>query len=187
MYSLRPPLITEHHSVSSLNDPGRERSPCSRYLRPARDVDTTCAVRRNVHESLAIKVRAHRAPNSLRACVGRSHVDHTEARNDLVGCFRRSDRRAHVIVSCPRENGSSKPARVSCPRAFGRMGLGESMDKRATPLGPDPGGLQRLSGTIGTRCVRLPAAWPTPVECGCPRGRLRGAREESPGAAPRLP
>ena len=82
MISLRPSLITEHHSVSSLNDPAREASPCSRYLRPARDVDTTCTVGRNVHESMATKVRAHRAPNLLRGCVGRSHVDHTCRRTE---------------------------------------------------------------------------------------------------------
>src|SRR5271166_3452494 len=72
MISLRQSLITEHHSVSSLNDPAREASPCSRYLRPARDVDTTCTVGANVHESMATKVRAHRAPNLIRGCVGRS-------------------------------------------------------------------------------------------------------------------
>jgi hypothetical protein len=72
MISLRPSLITEDHSVSSLNDPAREASPCSRYLRPARDVDTTCTVGRKVHESMATTVRAHRAPNLLRGCVGRS-------------------------------------------------------------------------------------------------------------------
>ena len=44
MISLRPPLITEHHSVSSLNDLAREASPSSRYLRPARDEDTTYTV-----------------------------------------------------------------------------------------------------------------------------------------------
>jgi hypothetical protein len=72
MISLRPPLITEHHSVSNLNDPAREALPCSRQLRPACDVDTTCTVVGNVHESMATKVRAHRAPNLLRGCVGRS-------------------------------------------------------------------------------------------------------------------
>src|SRR5450432_3354027 len=72
MISLRPSLITEHHSVSSLNDRAREASPCSRYLRPARDVDRPCTVGGNVHESMATKVRAHRAPNLLRGCVGRS-------------------------------------------------------------------------------------------------------------------
>ena len=72
MISLRPSLIMEHHCVSSLNDPAREASPCSRYLRAARDVDTTCTVRRNVHESLARTVRAHRAPKLLLGCVGRS-------------------------------------------------------------------------------------------------------------------
>ena len=40
----RPPLITEHHSGSSLNDLAREASPSSRYLRPARDEDTTYTV-----------------------------------------------------------------------------------------------------------------------------------------------
>src|SRR5208283_833712 len=44
MISLRPSLITEHHSVSSLNDLAREASPSSRYLRPARDEDTTYTV-----------------------------------------------------------------------------------------------------------------------------------------------
>src|SRR5262249_12011008 len=97
--SLRPSLITAHHSVSSLSDPAREASPCSRYLRPARDMDTTCTVRRNVHESLATKVRAHRAKNLLGGCVGRSHVDHTDARNDFVGCFGRSDRSAQRLYA----------------------------------------------------------------------------------------
>jgi len=72
MISLRPSLITEHHSVSSQSDPAREASPCSRYLRPARDVDTTCTVEADVYESVATKVRAHRAPNLLRECLGRS-------------------------------------------------------------------------------------------------------------------
>ena len=76
MISLRASLITEHHSVSSLSDPTREASPCSRYLRPARDVDTTCTVGRNVHESMVTKVRGHRAPNLLRGCVGRSDEWH---------------------------------------------------------------------------------------------------------------
>ena len=62
MISLRPSLITEHHSESSLNDPAREASPCSRYLRPARDVDTTCTVGRNVHESMATKVKTASSP-----------------------------------------------------------------------------------------------------------------------------
>jgi hypothetical protein len=44
MISLRPSLITEHHSVSSLNDLAREASPCSRHLRPARDQDMTYTV-----------------------------------------------------------------------------------------------------------------------------------------------
>ena len=44
MISLRPPLITEPHSVSSLNELAREASSCSRDLRPARDEDTTYTV-----------------------------------------------------------------------------------------------------------------------------------------------
>jgi hypothetical protein len=44
MISLRPSLITEHHSVSSLKDLAREASPCSRHLRPARDQDMTYTV-----------------------------------------------------------------------------------------------------------------------------------------------
>ena len=115
MISLRPSLITAQHSVSSWSDPAREASPWSRYLRPARDVDTTCTVRRNVHESLATKVRAHRAPNLLRGCVGRSHVvDHTEARNDFVGCFGRSDR------SVLRQSESMRPLRPNSQRRLGR-------------------------------------------------------------------
>ncbi len=44
MISLRRSLITEHHSVSSLNDLAREASSCSRDLRPTRDEDTTYTV-----------------------------------------------------------------------------------------------------------------------------------------------
>ena len=77
MISLRPSLITEHHSVSSQSDPAREASPCSRYLRPARDVDTTCTVRRNVHESMATKVRRI----EHRTYFADASVDQTEARN----------------------------------------------------------------------------------------------------------
>jgi len=125
MISLRPSLITEHHSVSSLSDPAREASPCSRYLRAARDVDTTCTVRRNVHGSMEPKVRAHRAPNLLRGCVGRSHVDHTEARNDFVGCFGRSDRSRLV----PRDDITAVER-----GAMVRNGLSEG---RAVVLGPE--------------------------------------------------
>ena len=41
---------------------------------------------------LATKVRAHRAPNLLGGYVGRSHVDHTEARKATVRRFGRSHR-----------------------------------------------------------------------------------------------
>jgi hypothetical protein len=44
MISLRPSLITAHHSVSSLNDLAREASPSSRDLLPAHDEDTTYPV-----------------------------------------------------------------------------------------------------------------------------------------------
>jgi hypothetical protein len=76
MISLRPSLITEHHSVSGPSDPAREALPCSRYLRLARDVDTTCTVGANVHESMATTVRAHRA----RTYSADVSVDHTDAR-----------------------------------------------------------------------------------------------------------
>src|SRR5271169_3099100 len=72
MISLRPLVDHGTSFCASLNDPDREASPCSRYLRPARDVDTTCTVGGNVHESMATKVRAHRAPNLIRGCVARS-------------------------------------------------------------------------------------------------------------------
>jgi hypothetical protein len=65
MVSPRPSFITEHYSMSSQSDLAREDSRCSRYLRPARGVDTTCTVGRNVHESMATEVRAHRGPNFL--------------------------------------------------------------------------------------------------------------------------
>src|SRR5262245_12288422 len=66
MISRRPSLITAHHSVSSLSDPAREAAPCSRDLRPARDVDTTCTVGRNVHESLAIHAMRSRMRSGAR-------------------------------------------------------------------------------------------------------------------------
>ncbi len=83
MILLRQSLITEHHSVSSRSDPAREASQCSRYLRAARDVDATCTVGPNVHETMATKVRAHRPPNLLRGCVGRSdrRAPHVGLRN----------------------------------------------------------------------------------------------------------
>ena len=78
MISLRPSLITEHHSVSSLNDPAREASPCSRYLRPARDVDTTCTVGRNVHESMATNVSERIEPRTYSPDAS---VDQTDVRS----------------------------------------------------------------------------------------------------------
>ena len=65
-----------HLGVPALH---RERGGLPHDLRPGRDVDTTCTVRRNIHESAATKVRAHRAPDLLCGCVGRSHVDPTDA------------------------------------------------------------------------------------------------------------
>ncbi len=47
MISLRPWLITAHHSVSSRSDPGHEALPRTSYLRPFCDMDTTCSVRRS--------------------------------------------------------------------------------------------------------------------------------------------
>ena len=68
-------------AVTRIHDPRNViyEVPIVAFLRPARDVDTTCTVGANAHESRATKVRAHRAPNLIRGCVGRSdewHLDH---------------------------------------------------------------------------------------------------------------
>ena len=70
MISLRPLLITEHHSVSSLNDLAREASPCSRHVRPARD---------------EAGAEADRAMNWLKKAVtaGWNKPDHMRADHDL--------------------------------------------------------------------------------------------------------
>ena len=127
MISLRPSLITAHHSVSSLNDPAREASPCSRYLRPARDVDTTCTVRRNVHESMATKVRAHRAPNLLRGCVGRS--DRSAKPTLTLRSIRPSKH-----VTCPRER-VQRPCVSIMAAGVRRDGLGIGNGQKATLIG----------------------------------------------------
>jgi hypothetical protein len=135
MISPRRELITAHHSVSSLSDPAREGWPNSGHLRPVRDVDTTCIVRRNVHEFLATKVRAHRAPNLRRGCVGRSHVDHTDARNDYVGCFGRSDR------SAQRRSDSGQTVPPSRGKSCGKfLILGKQRGLRTAMSGPWPQG-----------------------------------------------
>jgi hypothetical protein len=79
MISLRPSLITAHHCVSSLSGPAREASPCSRYLRPARDVDTTCTVRlmfttRWRQRSERIEPRTYFADASVDPTEARKHV-----------------------------------------------------------------------------------------------------------------
>ena len=79
MISLKPSLITEHHSVSSLNDLAREASPCSRYLRPARDEDTTYTVGGNCSRVDGDK-RAERI--EPRSDSPDASVDQTEARNN---------------------------------------------------------------------------------------------------------
>jgi hypothetical protein len=137
MISLRAWLITAHHSVSSLSDPALEASPCSRYLRPARDVDTNCTVRRDVHESMATKVRAHRAPHLLRGCVGRSHLDHTEERNDFVGCVGRSDRSAQRSGPCHNQMESMEGPREQSPN--GRHSLATAAPAKDRDAGPPEG------------------------------------------------
>src|SRR5208283_4938161 len=93
MISLRPSLITEHHSVSSLNDLAREASPCSRYLRPARDEDTTYTVGGNCSRVDGDK-RAERI--EPRGYSPDASVDPTEVRKATVRRFGRSDRSAPV-------------------------------------------------------------------------------------------
>ena len=121
--------VVDHGTSFSveLERPRSRSLAISRYLRTARDVDTTCTVRRNVHESMATKVRARRAPNLLRGCVGRSHVDHTEARNDFVGCIARSDRRALA--------DSIEKAELLSARAAFEHSLSRLIDRRSHPVG----------------------------------------------------
>ena len=81
MYSLRPPLITEHHSVSSLSNLAREALPSSTYLRPARDEDTTYAVGSNCS-----RVDGDKCTDNIetRSYSPDASVDPTEARNACV-------------------------------------------------------------------------------------------------------
>jgi hypothetical protein len=78
--SLRPSLITDPHSVSSLNDLAREASPSSRYLCPARDEDTTNTVRGNCSRIDGDKCAERIEPRSESS---EASVDPTEARNAL--------------------------------------------------------------------------------------------------------
>ncbi len=82
MISLRPSLITEHHSVSSLNDLAREASPCSRHLRPARDQDMTYTVGGNCSRVDRDKRTERIGPPSDSPDAS---VDPTEARNANAG------------------------------------------------------------------------------------------------------
>ncbi len=81
MISLRPPLITEHHSGSSLNDLAREASPSSRYLRPARDEDTTYTVGGNCS-----RVDGDKRTDNIetRSYSPDASVDYTEARKSMA-------------------------------------------------------------------------------------------------------
>src|SRR5271155_2177416 len=81
MISLSPSLITEHHSVSSLNDHAREASPCSRHLRPARDQDPTYTVGGNC--SLVDSDKRAERIGPTGDSPGAS-VDPTNARNDVT-------------------------------------------------------------------------------------------------------
>jgi hypothetical protein len=82
MISLRPSLITEHHSVSSLNDLAREASPISRDLRPSRDEDTTYTVGGN-----RSRVDGDKRTDNLesRSYSPDASVDPTEARKTTYG------------------------------------------------------------------------------------------------------
>ena len=78
MISLRPPLITEPHSVSSLSKLAHEASPCSRDLRPARNEDTTDTVGGNCSRVDGDKRTERIEPRSYSPDAS---VDPTEARN----------------------------------------------------------------------------------------------------------
>jgi len=91
MISLRPSLTTEHHSVSSLNDLAREASPSSRYLRRARDEDTTYTVGGNCS-----RVDGDKRTDDIetRSYSPDASVDLSDARKATVRRFGRSDRSA---------------------------------------------------------------------------------------------
>jgi hypothetical protein len=182
-------VITAHHSVSSLSDPARDASPCSSYLRAARDVDTTCTVRRNVHESLATKVRAHRAPNLLRGCVGRSHVDHTEARcaKECVRIDRRGGR-----PETPGRWASPRPGSARADLALARLGRTPVLDhpdpSPSTPddrAGHEPAALER-SGDEEAVTVRIDQArdgLPLAAATRVPHLRIIGLQSVGPTSA----
>ena len=92
MISLRPSLITEHHSVSSLNDLAREASPCSRYLRPARDEDTTYTVGGNCSRVDGDKRTERIEPRSYSPDAS---VDQHRSIEHAISALGRSDRRAN--------------------------------------------------------------------------------------------
>jgi hypothetical protein len=96
---------------------------------PSSRCGTTCTVRRNVHESLATKVRAHRAPNLLRGCVGRSNVESHRSAQRLRWLLRSIRPKRASYRDLPPENGSSGRGRVSWPLAFGGMGWGRKSTK----------------------------------------------------------
>src|SRR5271157_2718924 len=92
MISLRPSLITEHHSVSSLNDLAREASPCSRYLRPARDEDTTYTVGGDCSRVDGDKRTDHIEPRSYSLDAS---VDQTDARGSSLSMLPRRASTGH--------------------------------------------------------------------------------------------
>ena len=101
MISLRPSLITEHHSVSSLNDLAREASPCSRYLRPARDEDTTYTVGGNCSRVDGDKRTVHIEPRSYSPDAS---VDQTDASKLLVRGITSSFRRGGRQITASSES-----------------------------------------------------------------------------------
>ena len=115
MISLRPSLITEHHSVSSLNDLAREASPCSRYLRPARDEDTTCTVGGNCSRVDGDKRTERIGPPTYSPDAS---VDPTDARlpNDKAQRTRTDE---NEWLAAPRRGGPSPLAREVRPARRG--------------------------------------------------------------------
>jgi hypothetical protein len=73
-------------------------------------------------------IRPKRATTSLA-----SSVDHTEARNNILGCVGRSDRSAQAIVTCPPRTG---PPAVSEYHGR-RRSAGCAEDRKWTKINPD--------------------------------------------------
>jgi hypothetical protein len=67
----------------------------------------------------------------------RCDVDPTDARNDILGCFGRSDRSAQVTVTCPpRERVERAYASLMATGIRGGLGVGNR--RKATPIADPP-------------------------------------------------